>query len=115
MVAPQPEYTASGCYEIGGPGGSARWSSSRRLVALSINIRYANAIAPGKVFNIRYANEVIPETILYLASEFLNKLAGGDFGKSLNVMVLQKCAPAKSHEKTWELAGRFSEVELVIL
>ena len=40
-------------------------------------------------------------------AEFLNKLAGYDFGKSLNVMVLQKCAPAKSHEKTWELAGVF--------
>ena len=53
--------------------------------------------------------------ILDLAAEFLNKLAGRDFGKSLNVMVLQKCASAKSHEKTWELAGRFSEVELVIL
>ena len=25
-------------------------------------------------------------------------------------MVLQKRAPAKSHEKTWELAGRFSGV-----
>ena len=50
---------------------------------------------------------MVPETILDLAAEFLNKLAGGDFGKSLNVMVLQKCAPAKSHEKTWELAGRF--------
>ena len=49
--------------------------------------------------------------ILDLAAEFLNKLAGGDFGKSLNVMVLQKCAPAKSHEKTWELAGRISVVK----
>ena len=97
MVAPQPEYTASGCYEIGGPGGSARRPSSRRLVALSINMRHAN--------------EVVPEMILDLAAEFLNKLAGGDFGKSLNVMVLQKCAPAKSHEKTWELAGRFSVVK----
>ena len=58
---------------------------------------------------------MVPETILDLAAEFQNKLADGDFGKSLNVMVLQKCAPAKSHEKTWELAGRFSEVELVIL
>ena len=48
MVAPQPEYTASGCYEIGGPGGSARCSSSRRLVALSINVRQANAIVPEK-------------------------------------------------------------------
>ena len=48
MVAPQPEYTASGCYEIGGPGGSARRPSSRRLVALSINMRHANAIAPEK-------------------------------------------------------------------
>ena len=48
--------------------------------------------------------------ILDLAAEFLNKLAGRDFGKSLNVMVLQKCASAKSHEKTWELAGRFPGV-----
>ena len=58
---------------------------------------------------------MVSETILDLAAEFLNKLAGCDFGKSLNVMVLQKCAPAKSHEKTWELAVLFSEVELVIL
>jgi len=58
---------------------------------------------------------VVPETILDLAAEFLNKLAGCDFGKLLNIMVLQKCAPAKSHEKTWELAGRFSGVWLVIL
>ena len=50
---------------------------------------------------------MVPETILDLAAEFLNKLAGGDFGKSLNAMVLQKCVPAKSHEKTWELAVRF--------
>ena len=49
--------------------------------------------------------------ILDLAAEFLNKLAGGDFGKTLNIMVLQKRAPAKSHEKTWELAWRFSGVE----
>ena len=97
MVAPQPEYTASGCYEIGGPGGSARRPSSRRLVALSINIRYAN--------------EVVPETILDLAAHFPNKSAGCDFGKSLNVMVLQKRAPAKSHEKTWELAVRFPGVK----
>ena len=48
MVAPQPEYTTSGCYEIGGPGGSARRPSSRRLVALSINVRQANAIVPEK-------------------------------------------------------------------
>ena len=48
MLAPQPEYTASGCYEIGGPGGSARRPSSRRLVALSINMRHANAIVPEK-------------------------------------------------------------------
>ena len=60
---------------------------------------------------IRYANEVVPETILDLAAEFLNKLAGGDLGKSLNVMVLQKGAPAKSHEKTWELAGLFPGVK----
>ena len=60
------------------------------------------------MFNIRYANDVVSETILDLAAEFLNKLAGCDFGKSLNIMVLQKCAPAKSHGKTWELAGRFS-------
>ena len=53
---------------------------------------------------------MVPETILDLAAEFLNKLAGGDFGKLLNIMVLQKYAPAKSHEKTWELAGRFSGV-----
>ena len=53
---------------------------------------------------------MVPETILDLAAEFQNKLAGCDFGKSLNVMVLQKCAPAKSHEKTGELAGRFSGV-----
>ena len=53
---------------------------------------------------------MVPETILDLAAEFLNKLAGGDLGKSLNVMVLQKRAPARSHEKTWELAGRFSGV-----
>ncbi len=97
VVAPQPEYTTSGCYEIGGPGGSARGPSSRRLVALSINIRYAN--------------EVVSETILDLVAEFLNKLAGGDFGKSLNAMVLQKCAPAKSHDKTWKLAWRFSVVK----
>ena len=42
---------------------------------------------------------MVPETILDLAAEFLNKLAGCDFGKLLNIMVLQKCAPAKSHEK----------------
>ena len=54
---------------------------------------------------------MVPETILDLAAEFLNKLAGCDFGKLLNVMVLQKCAPAESHEKTWELAGRFSVVK----
>ena len=48
MVAPQPEYITSGSYEIGGPGGSARWSSSRRLVALSINMRHVNAIVPEK-------------------------------------------------------------------
>ena len=53
---------------------------------------------------------MVSETILDLAAEFPNKLAGGDFGKSLNVMVLQKRAPAKSHEKTWESAGRFSGV-----
>ena len=41
-----------------------------------------------------------------------NKLAGCDFGKLLNIMVLQKCAPAKSHEKTWELAGWFSGMKL---
>ena len=29
------------------------------------------------------------------------------FGKLLNIMVLQKYVPAKSHEKTWELAVRF--------
>ena len=34
-----------------------------------------------------------------MAAESLNKLAGCDFDKLLNVMVLQKCAPAKSHEK----------------
>ena len=55
----------------------------------------------------RYAKEVVPETCLDMAAEFLNKLAGCNFGKSLNVMALQKRAPAKSHEKTWELAGRF--------
>ena len=49
----------------------------------------------------RYANEIVPETCLDMAAEFLNKLAGGDFGKTLNVMVLRKRAPAKSHEKTW--------------
>ena len=54
---------------------------------------------------------MVSETILDLAAEFPNKLAGCDFGKSLNVMVLQKCAPAKSHEKTWELAGRFPRVK----
>ena len=54
---------------------------------------------------------MVSETILDLAAEFPNKLAGGDLGKSLNVMVLQKCAPAKSHEKTWELAVLFSGVE----
>ena len=97
VVAPQPEYTTSGCYEIGGPGGSARGPSSRRLVALSINMRHANAI--------------VPEMILDLAAEFLNKLAGCDFGKLLNITVLQKCVPAKSHEKTWELAGRFLGVK----
>ena len=59
----------------------------------------------------RHANEVVPETILDLAAEFLNKLAGCDFGKLLNIMVLQKRASAKSHEKTWELAGRFSGVK----
>ena len=46
-----------------------------------------------------------------VCSEFLNKLAGCDFGKLLNIMVLQKCVPAKSHEKTWELAVRFSVVK----
>ena len=51
---------------------------------------------------------MVPETILDLAAHFPNKLAGYDFGKSLNIMVLQKCVPAKSHEKTWELAGQFS-------
>ena len=60
--------------------------------------------------NMRHANEVVPETILDLAAEFLNKLAGCDFGKLLNIMVLQKRASAKSHEKTWELAVRFSVV-----
>ena len=54
---------------------------------------------------------MVPETILDLAAEFPNKLAGCDLGKSLNIMVLQKCVPAKSHEKTWELAGRFPVVE----
>ena len=54
---------------------------------------------------------MVPETILDLAAEFLNKLAGRDFGKLLNVMVLQKRAHAKSHEKTWELAVRFSVVK----
>ena len=54
---------------------------------------------------------MVPETILDLAAEFLNKLAGCDFGKLLNIMVLWKCASAKSHEKTWELAGRFSRVK----
>ena len=54
---------------------------------------------------------MVSETILDLAAEFPNKLAGGDLGKSLNVMVLQKCASAKSHEKTWESAGRFPGVE----
>ena len=49
--------------------------------------------------------------ILDLAAEFPNKLADCDFGKSLNVMVLQKCASAKSHGKTWELAGWFSVVK----
>ena len=48
MLAPQPEYITSGCYDIGGPGGLARWPSSRRLVALSINVRHANAIVPEK-------------------------------------------------------------------
>ena len=50
---------------------------------------------------------MVPETILDLAAEFQNKLVGCDLGKSLNIMVLQKRAPAKSHEKTWELAVRF--------
>ena len=59
----------------------------------------------------RYANEIVPETCLDMAAEFLNKLAGCDFGKSLNVTVLQKYAPAKSHEKTWELTGWFSVVK----
>ena len=54
---------------------------------------------------------MVPETILDLVAEFLNKLAGGDFGKSLNIMVLQKCTHAKSHEKTWELAVRFPRVK----
>ena len=54
---------------------------------------------------------MVPETILDLAAEFPNKLAGCDFGKLLNIMVLQKRAPAKSHEKTWELAGRFFGVK----
>ena len=51
-----------------------------------------------------HANEVVLETCLDMAAEFLNKLAGCDFGKQLNITALQKCAPAKSHEKTWELA-----------
>ena len=51
---------------------------------------------------------MVPETILDLAAHFPNKLAGYDFDKLLNIMVLQKRAPAKSHEKTWELAGQFS-------
>ena len=48
-------------------------------------MRHANAIVPEKylIFDMQ-----IPETILDLAAEFLNKLAGCDFGKSLNVMVL---------------------------
>ena len=54
---------------------------------------------------------MVSETILDLAAEFLNKLAGGDLGKSLNIMALQKCASAKSHEKTWELAGQFPRVK----
>ena len=53
---------------------------------------------------------MVSETILDLAAEFLNKLAGYDFDKLLNIMVLQKRAPAKSHEKTWELTGRFPGV-----
>ena len=61
-----------------------------------------------KAFNVRYANEVVLETCLDMAAEFLNKLAGCYFGKLLNVTMLQKCAPAKSHEKTWDLAGWFS-------
>lgn len=59
----------------------------------------------------RYANEIVQENGLDLAAHFMNKLAGGDLGKSLNIMVLQKCAPAKSHEKTWELAGKFPAVK----
>ena len=58
----------------------------------------------------RYANEIVQENGLDLAAEFLNKLAGCNFGKSLNIMALQKCAPVKSHEKTWNLAGRFPTV-----
>ena len=54
---------------------------------------------------------MVPETILDLAAHFPNKLAACDFGKSLNVMVLQKCAHAKSHEKTWELAALFPGVK----
>ena len=59
----------------------------------------------------RYANEIVQENGLDLAAHFLNKLAGCYFGKLLNIMVLRKCAPAKSHEKTWELAGWFSVVK----
>ena len=47
----------------------------------------------------RHANAIVPETILDLAAHFPNKLAGCDFGKLLNIMVLQKRASAKSHEK----------------
>ena len=59
----------------------------------------------------RYANEVVLETCLDMAAEFLNKLAGCDFGKLMSIMVLRKFAPVKSHEKTWELAGWFSVVK----
>ena len=58
----------------------------------------------------RYANEIVQENGLDLAAHFMNKLAGCNFGKSLNIMVLQKCAPAKFHEKTWDLAGWFPVV-----
>ena len=74
---------------------------------------------PSQIFTNLFFNAYLKchkYTILFLKnvihkSKKRNKLAGYDFGKSLNAMVLQKRAPAKSHEKTWELAGRFPGVE----
>ena len=42
-----------------------------------------------------------------LLAEFLNKLAGWCLAKWQCVSELRKSAYAKSHEKTWDLAGLF--------